>query len=273
MKPLRFAKMSGAGNDFILVDASSSRLPTAAKLAKDLCRRQSGVGADGLLLMRRHGRAGIPSVDYYNADGSKAFCGNGTRCAAWWAYRQRWTGRQFSLNTLSGAVAAEIIAPERVRIAMPLPQHARFNMRLTAEGRSLKAHYVEIGVPHAVVEVSAWDSFPVVRVGRAVRYHSVFRPQGVNVDFMLKPKASTRGKPLPIRTYERGVEDETLACGTGTVASAFCAHYFYGIPSPVRIATRGGDTLTVEFKTKEGQLREVWLEGPARITFQGEFAL
>jgi diaminopimelate epimerase len=269
MTRLSFTKLSGAGNDFILVDGSLPRLPPAPALARRLCCRRSGVGADGLLVVRRDG----PSVAYYNADGSKAFCGNGTRCAAWWMHLRRWAGRDFSMRTISGPVAAQITGSERVRLTMPLPKSFRWNLRLAAAGRIWKTHFLEVGVPHAVVEVEKIDPFPIVEIGRALRHHKAFRPHGANIDFILKSRVGKTRKPLPIRTYERGVEDETLACGTGAVASAFCAYFLYGAPSPVRIATRGGDVLTADFKTVRDQLTEAWLEGPARITFQGEVTL
>lgn len=273
MTRLPFTKLSGAGNDFVLVDGALPRLPSAPALARKLCCRRSGIGADGLLIVRRHGRGNLPAVAYYNADGSAAFCGNGTRCAAWWAHLRRWTGRRFQMQTMIGPVAAEITGPEKVRLTMPLPKNYRWNLRLAAAGRLWKAHFLEVGVPHAVVEVKKIEPFPVVELGRALRHYKAFRPHGANIDFILKPKTGKTGLLLPIRTYERGVEDETLACGTGAVASAFCVYSLYGTRSPVRIATRGGDVLKADFKTVQGRLAEAWLEGPARITFQGEAIL
>lgn len=270
MTRLPFVKLSGAGNDFVLIDGSLLKLP-GARLAKKLCSRRTGVGADGLLIVSRKGKRTAPSVDYYNADGTKAFCGNGTRCAAWWAHLKGWTGRNFFLRTISGPIAAQIMGPERVRLAMPQPQDVRWNLRLAAEGRIWLAHFIKVGVPHLVVETERLESVTVAQTGRALRHHKALAPEGANIDFMAKP--TTSRKHIPIRTYERGVEDETLACGSGSVASAFCAHFLYGAPSPIRIAARGGDTLTVYFKTEQGRLSEAWLEGPAKITFSGEVTL
>ena len=275
MTLLPFVKLSGAGNDFILTNGSLRNPAAGPSLAKKLCNRRLSVGADGLLVVSRGARRSLPSVRYYNADGSKAFCGNGTRCAAWWMHLRRWVGKRFVVRTISGPVAGQVTGSEKVRLGMPLPKNVRWNMRLSAAGRTWAVHFLEIGVPHAVVILRSDDleKFPVAQIGRALRNHPAFRPKGTNVDFIVFPNRRSSNGLLCIRTYERGVEGETLACGTGAVASAFCAHFLYGIPSPIRIATRGGDILTAYFNLTQGGPNQVWLEGPARVTFQGEVVL
>ena len=271
-----FAKMSGAGNDFVLIDRSLRNFSRpGSALATRLCSRRHSIGADGLLIVRRGAPGGLPAVDYYNADGSKAFCANGTRCAAWWMHAHGWVGKRLTLKTLCGHVDAEVAGREKIRLRMPLPRNIRWNLRLSAAGRAWVLHAIEVGVPHAVVMLAAKDleGFPVVAIGRALRNHLSFRPRGTNVNFMLPPQARSDRKVLRIRTYERGVEDETLACGTGALACAFCAHFLHGRPSPIRVVTQGGDILTADFKMAQGRLKEAWLEGPARITFQGEVTL
>src|SRR5208282_2740508 len=147
MTQLSFAKLSGAGNDFILINGSLRNPASGPALARKLCCRRRNIGADGLLLVRRGARQGLPSVDYYNADGSKAFCGNGTRCAAWWMHLHRWVGRRFSVRTISGSVTAHITGLEKVRLEMPLPKSIRWNLRLAAAGRTWTTHFLEVGVP------------------------------------------------------------------------------------------------------------------------------
>ncbi|MDE2293289.1 MAG: diaminopimelate epimerase, partial [Elusimicrobia bacterium] len=223
-------------------------------LARRLCDRRAGVGADGLLAVS--GRR----VVYLNADGSRAFCGNGARCAAWWLRSRGRGGTRFAL---SGVPVEAVVGAASVRIRMPDVRPLR-RLRVAAEGRDWDAAFLDTGVPHAVVRVGALDRFPVVRVGRALRRHRAFGRAGANADFV-----SGSGRTLRLRTYERGVEDETLACGTGAVAAALA----FGRASPVTVRARGG-RLTVSFRAgKDGGFTDVWLEGPVRQTFTGEVVL
>lgn len=256
---LRFWKMSGAGNDFVLLEGSPSR--RAPALARALCDRRRGVGADGLLLVSRRGL----SLRYYNADGSEAFCGNGSRCAAWWMHAQGWTGkrREFSFSTSRGALRARILCHGRAAVAMPAPKLLR-QATVTAAGRAWKTQLWDAGVPHAVVVVPDLEAAPVMEAGRALRFHRVFGRGGANVDFIAKRRGG-----LAMRTYERGVEAETLACGTGALACAAAAERFAWTKSPVRVAVRGGDTLTVRFESEKAGAARAWLEGPAEICFTG----
>lgn len=257
---MKFFKMSGAGNDFVLIEGA--RKPGSwTALARKLCDRRGSVGADGLLVVSP-GRT--PFVDYYNADGSRAFCGNGSRCAAWWLKVRRGLGRKIALGTIEGRVEAEILGPERVRVHMPAAKASR-RLRITAAGKNWTANFIKVGAPHAVISVASLDNFPVESAGRAVRRHAAFRPAGTNVDFI-----KTANGTVEVRTYERGVEGETLACGTGVTASALCAHELKGLRSPVKVRTQGGEVLKVSFKKTRDGYDSIWLEGPARITFQGE---
>lgn len=257
---LRFWKLSAAGNDFVLL---SGTVRSPAVLARRLCDRRRGVGADGLLVARR--AAGAVRVDYFNADGTRAFCGNGTRCAAWWAFVQGWTGRRSLLRTGAGRVAAEIAGRERVILGMPEPRGLRLGLSLRVQGRRFTAHAVDTGVPHAVVPVRALERFPVEPVGRAIRRHRCFGRAGTNVDFVSRADGGLR-----LRTYERGVEGETLACGTGAAAAAWVGWKLGWARPPVRVRVRSGATLTVGFRTGGAGFSGLRLEGPARIVFSGE---
>jgi diaminopimelate epimerase len=268
-RPLRFVKMSGAGNDFVLVEGPVGG--SAAALARRLCDRRRGVGADGLLVLERGRAAGAPHrVSYYNADGSAAFCGNGSRCAAWWMFENGWSAKKsFSFKTNVGTLEARITGPRRGAVRMPAPRILRRGLRVEALGRSYVIDEIDSGVPHAVAWVGNLDQFPVVEVGRALRFHKAFSPRGANVDFVEKKKGR-----LNLRTYERGVEDETLACGTGVVAAAVSAYARGGGPQTINLATRGGDRLKVSFKADASAtsfiFKDAWLEGPVELVFKGE---
>ena len=262
-RPRRFWKLTAAGNDFVLL---SGAVRSPAALARRLCDRRLGVGADGLLVLRR--AAGAVRVDYLNADGTRAFCGNGTRCAAWWAFVQGWTGRRSLLRTGAGRVAAEIAGRERVVLGMPEPRGLRLGLALRADGRRFTAHAVDTGAPHAVVPVRALEGFAVAELGRAIRRHRLFGRAGANVDFVSRGRGG-----LSLRTYERGVEAETLACGTGAAAAAWVGWKLGWVRPPVRVRVRSGAILTVGFRTGGAGPSDLRLEGPARIVFSGEVGL
>jgi diaminopimelate epimerase len=255
--------MTAAGNDFVLVGSAVSA-PRA--LARRLCCRREGVGADGLLVARR--AAGGVALRYFNADGSAAFCGNGTRCAAWWAFSQGWAGRRMRLATGAGEIAARVDGKESVTLAMPDPKGFRLGQQLRILGRRFTAHAVDTGVPHAVVPVAGLRDFPVSKFGPAIRRHRVFGRAGANVDFVCRT-----GPALHLRTYERGVEAETLACGTGAVAAAVVGWKLGWTRPPVKVLVRGGQILTVSFRDEGGTARDARLSGPAKIVFSGEIEL
>lgn len=255
-----FWKMSGAGNDFVVLEGLPKGRSGAA-LARKLCDRRLGVGADGLIVMSR--RAGKIRLDYWNADGSAAFCGNGSRCAAVWAAARGWAkGRAFELATNRGPLAVRLTGEGRAEVSMPAPKDLRLGRNLAVAGRVLHAHSVDTGVPHAVIFVPDAAKVDVQATGRIIRYHKAFGRAGANVNFV-----QMRDNDLIVRTYERGVEAETLACGTGVVASAFVARVLGFGGSPVAVTVRGGAELRVSFD--EGPR----LEGPAEIVFTGEVSL
>jgi diaminopimelate epimerase len=256
-----FFKMSGAGNDFVLLDGLPKGRSGAA-LAKRLCDRRRGIGGDGLLVLSRKGKQ--IRLDYWNADGSAAFCGNGTRCGAIWASTHGWTsGARFFLDTSRGSLAVRLTARGRAEISMPEPKGLELRPRMTALGRAFDVHFIDTGVPHAVIFVPNVEKIDVKALGRAFRYHKAFGKAGANVDFL-----AVRDRVVALRTYERGVEDETLACGTGIVAAAAVARALGKVGDRVKVWVRGGDVLHVSFS--DGVTR---LEGPGVITFKGEVAL
>ncbi len=266
--PIAFEKMNGTGNDFVIIDNRTIGIPRAeqADLARKICRRMFSVGADGLIFIEESTKADF-GWNFYNADGSVAeMCGNGSRCAARFAYRHDIAGKKMKLETLAGIVEAEICEKEdvvRVKMTQPFDFRLDISLRIGEEERAVA--YVNTGVPHAVIFVQE-DDVPVKTWGRKVRFHEMFEPKGANANFV---KLLPDGK-IKVRTYERGVEDETMACGTGAVASALFASLLKGKDSPVEVVTTGGDVLTIFFELHDGPVAEnVYLQGPTRLICTG----
>jgi diaminopimelate epimerase len=267
---LEFAKMTGAGNDFIVIDDRENAVgEDARELAKQLCRRRVSVGADGLILVVPSRRCDF-RMRYLNADGTEAdMCGNGGRCVARFAVEHGIAGPEMCFESRSGTHRAEIVDDTNVRLAMPDPRALLLDFEIGLRGERLTLHRVNTGVPHAVVEVAELESIPVVETGRAIREHRAFVPEGTNVDFV----RVRDGHTIELRTYERGVEDETLACGTGAVASAVTMAARGKVRPPVDVVTRGGWTLRVGFYMSDLGFCNVSLTGDARTVYRGELSL
>ena len=265
-----FFKMHGGGNDFVLIDHRARFIPEAEQpgLARRLCHRQVGVGADGLILIEASAAAHF-RWRFYNADGSEPeMCGNGGRCAARFAVLSGIAPETLSFETRSGVIHAEVVG-RRVKLALTGVGDFRLNQTIPLEEANVTGHFVRVGVPHLVVPVDDLEATPVTEWGRLLRFHQMFQPAGANVNFV----RFTGPKNLSIRTYERGVEDETLACGTGSVAAALVGACLGRLSSPVEVLTRGGEILTVSFSPQSGACREVYLEGDALVVYQGELWL
>ncbi len=269
---LSFTKMHGAGNDFITVDDWRKTIPWQDQaLMAAIAARRTGVGCEGILLVQppESGSDADFHMRFLNPDGREAgMCGNGARCAALFAYRHGFAGQRQRILTATGIVEAEILNPGPlsgiVRLRMPPPGEL-VTREVAAAGKSWTCRCIETGVPHAVVFVEDVAAVDVRTVGRALRRHATFAPAGVNVDFVQRGSDGT----LLVRTYERGVEDESGACGTGAVACALVAILAKGAQSPVRLQVSSGAILTVDAEqTPEGSWRPA-LTGPACEVFQG----
>ena len=259
--------MSAAGNDFIIIDNRTNVLDVreVQECARKLCTRKLSIGADGLILIEDSEKADF-KWRFFNADGSEAeMCGNGGRCVARLAHLKKIAPQILTFETLAGIIKAEILG-ERVKLQLPLPYNLTCDHKLILEGKSYLVDHITVGVPHAVIWVEDLKSYPVVETGKTIRCSEYFKPAGTNVNFATILNPST----IAIRTYERGVEDETLACGTGSVASALIASEKKGVTSPVSVLTRGGETLTVHFTKDHKTLKEVFLEGGANLIYEGE---
>jgi diaminopimelate epimerase len=263
---VRFAKLHGAGNDFLLFDGRSdaSLAVTLPPLVSRLCHRRFGLGADGVLLLLPEGDASARVV-YWNADGSEAdFCANGTRCAARFA-AERWGWRTMVLATGYAAIAV-LVDGDQVSLSLPAPTEVQPWQELDAAGSPIRARYLVVGVPQLVVRVS-WTDFwqhPLEPLGPALRGHRVLEPGGANVNFVQVDRGA-----LAVRSWERGVEGETLSCGSGDVAAALVAAAEGWVRAPVAVRTASGRVLTVELEGVPPGCR-VRLSGPAEWVAEGE---
>ncbi len=266
--PIRATKMSGTGNDFILIDHREPFIEAALQsdFAKRVCRRKFSAGADGLILLENSEDADF-RWQFYNADGSSAeMCGNGARCAARYAYHKNIAPEKMSFQTVAGLIEAEIV-DESVKIKLTPPENIIMGQVVSLDGKETEVCSMNTGVPHVVCFVDDIDNVPVDQWGRIIRYHELFQPAGTNVNFV-QIMSENR---LHVRTYERGVEGETLACGTGAVASALMAAMGSQSASPVLVTTSGGEQLTIHFILgRDNVAKEVFLEGPAHFIYEAE---
>ena len=267
MKTIPFFKMSGSGNDFIVIDNRGGVVPEAqmTRLVVGACRRKMSAGADGMIFIESSEDLDF-KWRFFNADGSLPdMCGNGARCAARFAFLHGIADRQMAFETLAGTIEASV-GDVTVKIRMTEPQDLKSEMILDIAGTPTALASINTGVPHVVLAVDDIEAVDVVETGRLIRYHPTFMPDGTNVNFVAVGKKGT----IFIRTYERGVEDETLACGTGNVAAALILAHQRGLASPVTLTTRSGGKLTVHFNTHGGRYQDVFLEGDARVIYRGE---
>jgi len=263
---LDFTKMNGAGNDFVLIDNRSQSLKLTRPQIVHLCDRHRGVGADGvILLIPCASRKADWAWEFYNNDGSAGeMCGNGARCFARFVQKRTGNSRDFSFETEAGIIRAHFQG-EIVTVSLTTPAGLRLNEQVPLADGVQTIHSLNTGVPHAVLFVPDADKAMVQQLGPEIRRHSHFGPKGTNVNFVqiLGPGH------VRVRTFERGVEGETLACGTGVTASALIASRVRQFGSPVKVQVQGGDQLEVSFQENNGGFENVQLTGPAEFVFEG----
>lgn len=276
---LQFKKYSGAGNDFVLIDeAENTDVKLTSDLIKKLCDRRNGIGADGILYIKHNENYDF-ELFYYNSDGSLgSLCGNGSRCAIKYAYLKKiFSGNKTTFLCDNKIYTGEVFENGEVKFYLQNPTKIDLKLKVDAFNGEIDAAYADTGSPHLVVNVENFstdnsiekskfclEDFPVVEYGKQLRYNKLFAPKGTNVNFI-----EIKDNKIYIRTYERGVEDETLACGTGSVASALICHLSDGLKSPISVITRGGVELKVEFKKVNDFFSEIALIGPANEVFSG----
>ena len=282
MKEITFYKMVATGNDFVVVDNRKKIISNAATFAREVCARHTGIGGDGVLLLENVG-AGSPRpegrgnlapttrVDYgvriFNSDGSEAeACGNGFRCIALAAREKFGFPKKQRFESLAGIVEADV-KDGRVSVGLMEPRDSSGREKIQINGRTLHYYFVRVGVPHAVIFVEGLAKIPVLELGRQIRSHPKFKPAGTNVNFVEVNGSNS----IKVETYERGVEANTLACGTGSTASALVSARVGYVKPPVRVKTRSGEILTIDFEMKGEKIQNVSLEGEARLVFEGKW--
>ena len=265
---LHFSKMNGAGNDFVVLDNRDENLRFSGEEIARLCHRQLGIGADGLLMVEPAQNGGAYRMRYYNSDGGEAeMCGNGARCfAKFLDHLEGDTHQSISFETMAGMVSATFPGGDDVCVHLSDPTDLTLGESPPVNSSPLTVHSVNTGVPHAVVVIDDLSTIDIDSLGASIRRHDHFAPAGTNVNFMQVNGPSN----ISVRTFERGVEGETLACGTGMVANALVHHELTGDPPPITVTVHSGDNLQVSFEKTAESYTGVTLTGPAEFVFEGE---
>lgn len=268
MAQVPFVKYSGCGNDFIIFDART-RHPFLENptIIESLCRRRLGIGADGVILLENGIRSDY-QMRIFNSDGSEAeMCGNGMRCLGRFIAETD-SRTRFSI-TCFGKEYAISVNGERIDVAMPAPQILDMDVKIPHDGLPLEMAFIDTGVPHVVLFMETIAQAPVQNIGPYLRHHSRFSPRGTNVNFSSLHKDGR----LFVRTYERGVENETLACGTGCAAVATAARQKFGLQGPIETVTTTGDTLCFSFHEGSSGVESMTMGGPAQKIFSGQIEI
>ena len=261
-----FFKMSAGGNDFIVFDNRDGVLrPDGMKeIIRKLCTRALSVGADGLILLEKSKQADVRAT-FFNPDGGETFCGNGARCAARLAYLKGLAPARMKVETGIMVHHAEVKGAS-VSFEMRDPRGFDDAIEVEALGEKVRGTFVDTGVPHLVVFRQVPPRDPIAPLGRALRSHKRFAPEGTNVNFVHR----VQGGHFVIRTFERGVEAETLACGTGCVAAALAVAAAGQAKPPVMLVTRSGEPIRVRFEGDARSATGLRLEGDARLIYVGQ---
>lgn len=263
---IEFAKYTGAGNDFILIDNRSGLFRADSELIREMCARRTSIGSDGLILLEPSAKADI-RMRFFNSDGGEAeMCGNGARCLIAFAGRKGLDKTTITMETMERVLTARADG-ETISLEMGDVSETQLDMDIEIDGKTYRVHHTNSGVPHAVMFVENAEEVDVVSLGRKVRFHERFQPKGANANFVQVTGKNT----ITARTYERGVEDETLACGTGCAACAVISNLVNGLTPPIHVRTRSGEVLTVDFKKERDAISQLTLSGPARLVYEGVY--
>jgi diaminopimelate epimerase len=260
-----FSKYSGCGNDFVMVDNRENTFPSQKKeFIAQVCHRAQGIGADGLILLEHSSKASF-KMRYFNADGSEAeMCGNGIRCFGKFllelGFPKQNTNIELGNRCISLSYKENLIC-----VDMCTPNDFRWDLTIPTKSHVFQGHYLDTGVPHVVVFVPDLDSIDVFQIGKEIRHHSLFAPKGTNVNFV----SFQNPRLLEIRTFERGVEAETLACGSGATAAALAVAHTQGLEGPFQVKTRSQEIIEINFAKKKDAIHNLQMTGPARQVFKG----
>ena len=281
MSEINFTKLTGAGNDFILIDKKlHPDLEVIPSLIRNLCDRRFGIGADGLLTISDCKDVDF-EMEYFNADGSTGMlCGNGARCIIKYAeFSGRIKDAKTKFKFQSDFFSGEVLNQNEIKFNLNSPSKIKTNIKIYVLDKIFSASFIDTGAHHVVIDLAQQnyddtelldiDNFQVAKYGKEIRYSEQFAPLGTNVNFIFHKEDE-----IIIRTYERGVEQETLACGTGAVASAIISHINNSSTLPINVRTKSGELLKVNFDVSENrELENVTLNGPAKIIFEGKIKI
>ncbi len=272
MKKIPFTKMSGAGNDFVVIDNRNNIITDPVGFVQNACRKKYGIGADGALLVEKSTKADF-TMKYYNSDGTcGGMCGNGGRCISKFVYTHNIiTKTEFTFEAFDYIYKAKILPDGNVELLMKNPSQIQLQKKIVLDGKEVTIHSINTGAPHAVMFTNEngfdLETMDFENVGRKLRFHFCFGNEGSNINLIQEISPNI----LKIRTYERGVEAETLACGTGSVASSVAYHLLKKVNPPITLLVRSGEKLQVNFQSKNEVITNVTLTGPAEEVFEGEF--
>lgn len=284
MDSILFSKMSGAGNDFIVIDINlNPQFLLSDIVIRKLCDRRNGIGADGVITIEDSDNYDF-IMNYYNADGSfGSLCGNGARCGIKFAaLADRIQNSETHFIANNNNYTGKILENDLVLFNFNPPQKLKYDFKIKASGQLINACYADTGSPHVVINIcdilknpgvpnlffNDLNEVPVLQLGKEIRYLSDFSPGGTNVNFIRVDK-----EKIFIRTYERGVEDETLACGTGAAAAALIGFVKSGLKPPVQIIPKSGDILYVNFEIENKKVKNLSITGPAKIIYTGQIPI
>jgi len=277
MKKIIFTKMSGAGNDFVFIDKNQNDwLQVNTDIVQKICDRRNGIGADGLITIEDSATHNF-NMNYFNADGSTgSLCANGARCAILFASGSgRLTSNRAEFLSNGVEYKGEVLSDSEIKFYLNPPKKIKYNFKIKAAGRIFNAHFADTGSPHVVIDINesegflpSLDTIPVELLGREIRYLPEFSPEGANVNFI-----EVKDGAIKIRTYERGVESETLACGTGSVAAALICFVTKKLSAPVKIIPKSNEKLFVNFEVENSKVRNLSLTGPAKAIFTGKIKI
>jgi diaminopimelate epimerase len=284
MSRFYFTKLSGSGNDFVLFDQKlNENLLLSPIFIKKVCDRRNGIGADGVIFISESNVYPF-EMTYFNADGSTgSLCANGARCSLWYGFlTQRIQSERVNFLSNGAEYSGQVLGDEKIIFYLNSPKKIKLDFKIKAAGQLINAFYCDTGSPHVVIDIgdvlqqpnlvksyfNNLDNFPVKEIGREIRYSPDFAPDGVNVNFV-----DLSNEVIKIRSYERGVEDETLSCGTGIVASALISFFNNKRMKPINFLAKSGDILTVDFQPNGNEVVNISLTGPAKIIFKGEIII
>ncbi len=267
IEKIEFVKMNGSGNDFIIINNMKKNFSADEfkKYVPLICRRKLSVGADGVIIVEPSSKCDF-KWRFFNSDGSEAeMCGNGSRCVAKFAVMEGIADKNLKFETLAGIIEA-YVKEDTVKVLMTKPYDLKLDYEIPIEEKKYYISSINTGVPHVVKFVKELENYDVKKMGKLIRYHERFQPNGTNVNFVTCDGKNT----LKIRTYERGVEDETLACGTGAVAAALISYKKGFVGKPVHVKNAGGETLIIDFLENENGFEKVYLEGDVKLIYRGK---